>query len=443
MNESQNIKKIRQTLYEEIWVEPMTTVAVRYGISDNGLRKRCKSLNIPWPPNGYWAKVKAGKPVADRPPLPPYNETILSYESHGDEVNASKVQSKRKKGILELLDLEELTVEQLENMHDFDLLAPGSLEIFTNWCNGLTVPGRIQDYDELISKHKAEMGYRIERDKEYPFRGEGIKLWNPLEKVKDRDNEPIIPINVSISQRNRAYRIVDTILKAFRELKGSNSVDRGDKDNINITLLGTTISFDLCECKSKRRYLADQKTEFKPLYEMVSDGRLQINWRKYEGRHYHGSENRPSDYLSYIDVVDNRLENQIPMMITELYKRCCDNEISAHHDHKKWVLEYEREKEEKQAKELREEQQKQEQKRQVHRNSLINDISVHANNWFKHEQLSRYADEIEAHLATYTDEKTVQLLKEYILLVRENADKCNPLSHILMEMRAIESQEDS
>jgi len=146
MNESQNIKKMRQTLYEEIWVEPMTTVAVRYGISDNGLRKRCKSWNIPWPPNGYWAKVKAGKPVADRPPLPPYNETILSYESHGDEVNASKVQSKRKKGILELFDLEELTVEQLENMHDFDLLAPGSLEIFTNWCNGLTVPGRIQDY---------------------------------------------------------------------------------------------------------------------------------------------------------------------------------------------------------------------------------------------------------------------------------------------------------
>lgn len=69
--------------------------------------------------------------------------------------------------------------------------------------------------------------------------------------------------------------------------------------------------------------------------------------------------------------------------------------------------------------------------------------SVHANNWFKHEQLSRYADELEAHLATYTDEQAVQLLKEYILLVRENADRCNPLSHILREMRVIESQEDS
>lgn len=85
------------------------------------------------------------------------------------------------------------------------------------------------------------------------------------EKIKERDNESIIPINVSNSQCNRAYRIVDTILKAFRELKSSISIDRGDRDNINITLLGTTISFHLSECKSKRRYLPDKRTEFKPL----------------------------------------------------------------------------------------------------------------------------------------------------------------------------------
>jgi hypothetical protein len=111
-------------------------------------------LNIPWPPNGYWAKVKAGKPVPDRPPLPPYNETVLSYEDPESESNSLKVPVKKKKGVLELLDLEELTVEQMENMHGFDLLAPGSLEAFTSWCNGLAVPGRIHDYDELVSSTK-------------------------------------------------------------------------------------------------------------------------------------------------------------------------------------------------------------------------------------------------------------------------------------------------
>lgn len=443
MSESQNIKKIRQTLYEEIWAEPMTTVAVRYGISDNGLRKRCKSLNIPWPPSGYWAKVKAGKTVADRPSLPPYDDTTLSYESKGDKANASKVQTKREKGILELLDLEELTVEQLSNMHEFDLLAPGSLEVFTDWCNGLTVPGRITDYDDLISKHKLEIEYRETRDKEHPFRDDGIRLWRALEKVKYRDNEAVIPINVSSSQCNRACRIVDTILKAFRQLKGKVSIDRGDKDNIGITLKSTTISFDLNECKTKRRYLTDKKTDFKPLYEMIFDGRLQINWQMRTGRYYYDSEKTPSISSSYIDANDNPLENQISIMILKMYKQCCDNEISNTLNYKKQNLQFEREKNERLAKELFEEQQKRREKGQAQRNSLINDIALHANNWFKHEQLARYADELEAHLATYTDKETVRLLKEYILLVRKNADKCNPLNHILQEMRAIETQTDN
>jgi len=110
MNESRDIKKMRVTLYEEVWAEPVTTVAVRYGISDNGLRKRCKALGIPLPPCGYWSKVKAGKPVADRPPLPPYDVTILSYESQSDDNDAQASPQKKKTGLLELLDLEELTI---------------------------------------------------------------------------------------------------------------------------------------------------------------------------------------------------------------------------------------------------------------------------------------------------------------------------------------------
>lgn len=31
----------REALYDEIWTDPVITVAKRYGISDNGLRKHC------------------------------------------------------------------------------------------------------------------------------------------------------------------------------------------------------------------------------------------------------------------------------------------------------------------------------------------------------------------------------------------------------------------
>ena len=54
----------REKLYNEIWTEPVSKVAPRYGISDTLLRRRCvECWDIPVPENGYWAKKRAGKPV--------------------------------------------------------------------------------------------------------------------------------------------------------------------------------------------------------------------------------------------------------------------------------------------------------------------------------------------------------------------------------------------
>lgn len=58
----------RDALYREVWAEPMTTVAKRYGISDVALRKVCIKLNVPIPPAGHWAKVRHGKRV-EKPAL--------------------------------------------------------------------------------------------------------------------------------------------------------------------------------------------------------------------------------------------------------------------------------------------------------------------------------------------------------------------------------------
>jgi hypothetical protein len=60
----------RERLYEEVWSEPVMVVAKKYRLSDVGLAKICKKLNIPRPGLGYWAKKAAGKYVGTRPPLP-------------------------------------------------------------------------------------------------------------------------------------------------------------------------------------------------------------------------------------------------------------------------------------------------------------------------------------------------------------------------------------
>ena len=39
----------REDLYEQVWSEPMIKLANRCGISDVGLRKICRKLEIPLP----------------------------------------------------------------------------------------------------------------------------------------------------------------------------------------------------------------------------------------------------------------------------------------------------------------------------------------------------------------------------------------------------------
>ena len=57
----------RDELYEKVWAHPMTRVSAEYGLSDNGLRKICRKLNIPWPPRGYWQKLAHNKKVRKMP----------------------------------------------------------------------------------------------------------------------------------------------------------------------------------------------------------------------------------------------------------------------------------------------------------------------------------------------------------------------------------------
>lgn len=43
----------RETLYEEVWAEPMTKVAARYGVSSSFLARVCERLNVPLLSDNY------------------------------------------------------------------------------------------------------------------------------------------------------------------------------------------------------------------------------------------------------------------------------------------------------------------------------------------------------------------------------------------------------
>ena len=441
MDETKNIQKIREQLYEDVWAEPMISVAQKYNLSDNGVRKRCKSLNIPLPPFGYWAKKKAGKVIAKRSPLPPYNEIILD-DCRNNEKALSENHSNTNVGSLVLRDLDNMQLEQLSTLHGLDLIVPDCMAYFNNWLDSIVVPSRMNNYDNLISMHKSELEYREARDKAYPFRNEHIKLWSYRDKINERDDISVLPIEVSSSQLNRSYRIVDTLIKALRKLKADISVENNGKDNIRISLLSSTVFFEVSESKTKRRYLVNPSNsqDFRPLYEEVYDGNLLIKWQIGRYSYYSSSNKEPTVDLEYCDAKDYSLENQISLMILEVYKQCCENELIHVIENKKWQLEREREEKDRQIKEDAQKQAKLEEKKLAQKSSLINGILEQSNNWFSHEHLTRYADELDKYLTTCTDAETSTLLRSYIQLVRETANKLNPISDILEAMRIIVSE---
>jgi len=61
----------REELYELIWSKPAIKLAKELVISDVGLGKICKRMEIPKPTLGYWRKVEVGRGIPRKPKLKP------------------------------------------------------------------------------------------------------------------------------------------------------------------------------------------------------------------------------------------------------------------------------------------------------------------------------------------------------------------------------------
>lgn len=57
------------------------SLSKKHSISDNGLRKICKKMNIPFPKNGYWQKLRYGKRL--------FTTALPSEYSSKEEINLS------------------------------------------------------------------------------------------------------------------------------------------------------------------------------------------------------------------------------------------------------------------------------------------------------------------------------------------------------------------
>jgi len=116
----------REKLFLLVWERPTRDIARELGISDVALGKRCKKLQVPKPPPGYWAKVKAGKRPR-KPILKEFSEQLIESQK------ARAKQQKVRQGWIDLSPLQaeifQLAVDELSaagiDLGDMELTRSG------------------------------------------------------------------------------------------------------------------------------------------------------------------------------------------------------------------------------------------------------------------------------------------------------------------------------
>ena len=105
----------RKELYDLVWAQPLSRLAKKYKISDNGLRKICKRMNIPIPAMGHWQKIQYGKRVI-------VTKLPTKYEGK-DEITLDE----KKPGDIDVdspIALQRRLIQTLESTKDLPLKVP-------------------------------------------------------------------------------------------------------------------------------------------------------------------------------------------------------------------------------------------------------------------------------------------------------------------------------
>ena len=177
----EQITLTRKELYDLVWAEPLSRLAKKYKISDNGLRKICKRMNIPIPAMGYWQKIQYGKQVIITKLPAKYegkDEITLGEKGEGDINIDSPIVQQRK------------LIQSIDHTKDLPLTVPERLSSRPDKLIRSTM-----DYYDAVSRYyKSHHGTH-----------------------PDRIN--VLNIQVQEESRPRAFRLLDTIIKVLRSRK--------------------------------------------------------------------------------------------------------------------------------------------------------------------------------------------------------------------------------
>jgi hypothetical protein len=237
----------REALYADVWDIPLTKLGKKFGLSDNGLRKICKAMNIPLPKAGHWAKIAAGHNVPKTPLSKNAERTTYVCHPPTQDVITPELNDDRRW----CLEQEEQERQPVMNV----VVDPEP----TRWHPALA-PTRKRLAE---AAHEYE-GYRAAIDKQA---GKPEARWPESAKTASWrwqffaqrgqlliDTQKIMPIRVSLETYQRALVVFNTIL--FEAGKRGFKVSLGEKDG-KIRLDGHDASLSI---RISERMLAQMKT---------------------------------------------------------------------------------------------------------------------------------------------------------------------------------------
>lgn len=216
----QRTELTREELYAQVWAEPMTKLARRYGLSDRGLAKICDRMGVPVPGRGYWAKVQSGRlpPQKKLPKIKAGQKAIVVLNNRGH-----------------ILDGSTETQEVAE-----------AIQSATGPDKQIIVPDELVDPLPLIEKTAKSL------------RGAGA---DERGMVKPRA-KGCLDIHVGKASIDRASRIMDTLMKAVIA-RGIEVVHEEQKEwGTQLVVDGETLGFRMEEKAGREKYTptaAEQK----------------------------------------------------------------------------------------------------------------------------------------------------------------------------------------
>lgn len=208
----------REMLYQEVWKQPVTEVAKRYRVSDVAIHKVCKSLNIPTPSAGYWAKKKAGKSVPKPTPLP-----VGNYPKHKEGVRTAK--------------------NELNNIDRDDHLIFMEAEersIVFSVAEQLQIPDADARLHAKIISHRKKV---VEWQKE--LKSNEAKGWGK----RNMPQAPFLADTISEETLSRVSRIFDVLIKAMEPLGCSLT------DQLDFVVSGETVRVTVTEAKDEVKHI--------------------------------------------------------------------------------------------------------------------------------------------------------------------------------------------